>query len=273
MKFKIVTTFKDIIRKIDNIDLSTLNDKARRHWEKNGNETISFGMRLAQQAEERLPSNASLLVYYEGDRLPENTSKVEFVPHRLDKVEQFKSISKHRWIEKKKTHYSYKIDSTIINRKHYDYEFDAVRFCHPPFALIDAIDRVKERYLISMDADVNITKKIPEDFFPSLVESKAHNYYLSRHPHKHMESGFIIWDTHHEHNDLWWSEYKKLYEDGEIYNLYEGWTDCHAFDYVNSKLKKEVGLETHHIASAQTHNVWEYSRLQKYMSHHKGIAI
>ena len=32
-------------------------------------------------------------------------------------------------------------------------------------------------------------------------------------------------------------------------------------------------VETHHIASAQTHNVWEYSRLQKYMSHHKGIAI
>jgi len=54
--------------------------------------------------------------------------------------------------------------------------------------------------------------------------------------------------------------------------LYDGWTDCHAFDKVNNDLIKE-GMRTVHIASHQANNVWEVSPLQKYISHYKGSAI
>ena len=267
--FTIVTTFNDVIRTIDDVDLTKLNSKAKRHWEKNGNETISFGMRLCNQAELHLPDNVKMLVYYEGNNLPESTSKVTFVPHVLDKVEKFKSISKDRYIQKKFVKYNYQSDSKIINRLNYDYEFDAVRFCHPPFALIDAVDKVDTRYMISIDSDVQIFKDIPAAFFESLVNEDAYVYYLSRHPHKHMESGFIIWDTEYECHKQWWDQYKKLYNDGLIYSLFDGWTDCHAFDHVN----KILNPKTYHIARVQNNAVWQASPLQEYMSHYKGVAI
>jgi len=271
MNFKIVTTFKDEVRKVPK-DVSNLYPKARRHWEKNGNETICFGLRLAEQAEKFLPSNASLVVYYEGDNLPASTSKVEFRPHVYDRVKQFQSLSKNKYCHKKQVYYSYNHkENKNVNRLGYDYEFDAVRFCHPPLALIDCYNSFDERYLISMDADVQIIEQIPEDFFPSLVKNDAYTFYLSRAPHKHMESGFIIWDTEHEMHETWWSKYKRLYEQGEIYNIFEGWTDCHAFDYVNEQLKGQI--KTNHIAQVQTHAVWEHSPLQQYMRHYKGIAI
>ena len=267
--FTIVTTFKDIIRSADNLDLKTLNNKAKRHWEKNPKETISFGMRFCEQAERHLPYNVKVLVYYEGDNLPQNTSKVTFVPHVLDKVEKFKTISKDRYIQKKFTKYDYEADSKIINRLNYDYEFDAVRFCHPPFALLDALDKINTRYLISMDSDVQIHRDIPPSFFDSLVEEDAYVYYLSRYPHKHMESGFIIWDTEYECHEQWWDHYRKLYDDGLIYSLFDGWTDCHAFDHVN----KILYPKSHHIAKVQNNAVWQASPLQEYMSHYKGVAI
>jgi len=269
MNFKIITTLKDEIRKVP-ADLNQLNDKARRHWLKNGDETISHGMRFAQQAEKYLPNNANLRVYYEGENLPESTSKVEFVPHVYKAIEKFKSISRDRYIKKKQSYYTWN-EEKKINRKNYDYSFEAVRFCHPPLTLIDCYNSIDERYLISIDADVQIHRQIPEDFFPSLVKNDAYTFYLSRAPHMHMESGFIIWDTEHEMHETWWSEYKKLYEQGEIYNLYEGWTDCHAFDYVNEKLKNQI--KTHHLARVQNNAVWQASPLQEYMSHYKGTAI
>ena len=270
MNFKIITTFKDAIRKVP-ADLNQLNDKARRHWLKNGDETISHGMRFAQQAEKYLPNNATLRVYYEGENLPESTSKVEFVPHVYEAVEKFKSISKDRYIKKKQSYYTWD-EEKKINRKNYDYEFEAVRFCHPPLSLIDCYGKIKERYLVSIDADVFIHRDIPEDFFPSLVTEPACTYFLNRAPHKHMESGFIIWDSQDPFYRRWFSLYRGMYEGGKIYNLYDGWTDCHAFDKVNNDLIKE-GMKTVHIASHQANNVWEVSPLQKYISHYKGSAI
>ena len=269
MNFTIVTTFKDEAKSIEGIDLSTLKPKAMRHWIKNGSQTISFGMRLCQQAEQYLPDNAKMLVYYEGKNLPESTSKVTFVPHVIDKVEKFKSISKNRFIPKQFKKYDYVADSKKINRLDYYYEWDAVRFCHPPFALIDSLDKIETRYLISIDSDVQIHKPIPIDFFPSLVREGVYVHYLSRHPVKHMESGFIIWDTQHPSHKIWWDKYRELYEQGKIYELFDGWTDCHAFDYINTKVK----TKTHHIARANHNQVWGESPLREYMAHYKGVAV
>ena len=92
--------------------------------------------------------------------------------------------------------------------------------------------------------------------------------------HKHMESGFIIWDTHHLVHGSWWREYKRLYEDDGIFDLKEGWTDCHAFDYVNDRLELcNPGVKNHKIASRQSHDVWAISPLQKYLTHKKGTTI
>ena len=88
----------------------------------------------------------------------------------------------------------------------------------------------------------------------------------------HMESGFIIWDSQNPFYRRWFSLYRGMYEGGKIYNLYDGWTDCHVFDKVNNDLIKE-GMRTVHIASLQSHSVWEVSPLQKYISHYKGSAI
>ena len=268
MNFKIVTTFLDKPLKASEVDISKLNDKAKRYWSRFDDEVISRGMLLAMQANTLLPDNASMRVYYEGENLPDNYDKVEFLPHPTEKVEAFQKRSSGKMIKKHFKVYDYHHYKNNINFKEgYDYEFDAVRFCHAPFSLIEAHDTIEERYLISIDADVIIREGIPEDFFPSLVQEGCVTHYLSRAPHKHMESGFIMWDTHHPDYKAWWKKYKQLYEDDGIFDIYDGWTDCHAFDYVNE------GFPSHKIASRQSHDVWAISPLQKYLTHKKGTTI
>ena len=268
MNFKIVTTFLDKPLKASKIDISKLNDKAKRYWSRVSDENISRGMSLASQANQLLPDNASLRVYYEGDNMPEHWEKVEFFPHPGQKVKAFEKRSNGKMIKKHFKPYDYHHYKNNINFKEgYDYEFDAVRFCHVPFSLIEAHNTIKERYLISIDADVVIREKIPEDFFPSLIRKGCVTHYLSRAPRKHMESGFIIWDTHHPDYQAWWDKYKQLYEDDGVFDIFEGWTDCHAFDYVNE------GFPSHKIATRQSHDVWAVSPLQKYLAHNKGSTI
>ena len=90
MNFKIVTTFLDKPLKGSSVNKELLNPKARRHWYKNSDETISRGMKFVEQASKLLPDNVSLRVYYEGDDIPEDRDNVEFIPHPISKVEQFK---------------------------------------------------------------------------------------------------------------------------------------------------------------------------------------
>ena len=71
MNFKIVTTFLDKPLKGSSVNKELLNPKARRHWYKNSDETISRGMKFVEQASKLLPDNVSLRVYYEGDDIPE----------------------------------------------------------------------------------------------------------------------------------------------------------------------------------------------------------
>ena len=184
MTFKLVTTFLDIPLKGSQINLNLLNDKARRYWLKNPDEIISRGMQFANQANELLPDNATLRVYYEGDNMPKNMEKVEFLPHPTRKIDAFKKRAQGKFIRKKFEKYDYNKHKNKINfNENYDYEFDASRFCHPPFCLIEAYNTIQERYMISIDADVTIKEKIPEDFFPSLIKAGAYVHYLSRAPH------------------------------------------------------------------------------------------
>ena len=274
MNFKIVTTFLDKPLKGSSVNKELLNPKARRHWYKNSDETISRGMKFVEQASKLLPDNVSLRVYYEGDDIPEDRDNVEFIPHDISKVEQFKRKADGKVIPKTFEKYDYNDWKKRINfASGYDYEFDAIRFCHPPFALIEAHNTIEERYLISIDADVEIHEKIPNGFFESLVKDDCYTSYLSRRPHKHMESAFIVWDTEHTAHTDWWKEYKLLYEDNKLFDIYDGWTDCHAFEYVNDKINKRYNINSNIIALHQSHNVWEVSPLQKYMSHYKGTAI
>ena len=269
MKFKIVTTFLDKPLKISNIDINKLNDKAKRYWSRFNDEEISRGMLLATQANELLPNNASMRVYYEGDNMPvDNWEKVEFFPHPAEQVKEFAKRSSGKMIKKYFKVYDYHHYKNNINFKEgYDYSHDAVRFCHVPFSLIEAHNTIEERYLISIDADVIISGKIPEDFFPSLIREGCVTHYLNRSPCKHMESGFIIWDTHHPDYNAWWKKYKQLYEQDKLFDIFDGWTDCHAFDHVNE------GFPSHMIASRQSHDVWAVSPLQKYLTHKKGTTI
>ena len=267
--FKIITTFLDKPLKGSQVDISKLNDKAKRYWSRFTDETISRGMQLALQANAFLPDNATMRVYYEGDNLPENMEKVEFVPHRIDKVDLFRKKSYGKFIRKKFKPYNYDEYKSKINHNDYDYEYDAVRFCHAPFSIIEAHNSIEEQYLISIDSDIEIKEKIPEDFFPSLIKEKIYTYYLSRAPHKHMESGFIMWDTHHPIHEKWFKKYIELYEQEKIFELWDGWTDCHAFDFVNSSFSDV----SHKIAELQSHDVWSISPLQKYLIHKKGTTL
>ena len=161
-----------------------------------------------------------------------------------------------------------------------NYRYDALKFAHKIFSIKKAISMCKTQYLIWLDADIKTVKIIDNNFLNSLVKSNHYMSYLGReHVQKksirYSETGFMIFNLHHESHEAFWSLIDKMYMGGELFNLDE-WTDSWVLDHVRKyletscKLKninlcdfglKDVGNESH---------VFVGSILGDYMDHKKG---
>lgn len=135
--------------------------------------------------------------------------------------------------------------------------WDAKRFCHKVFAQLDVAKDGEPFWWI--DADVLLMRKVPRD----LLHQEDFVTFLGR--DSYTETGLVGFNPQHEHWAVFEATYRNLYASGAIYELKDGWTDCHAFDCARQYRGKNLtpngkGYE----------NVMKDSVFGPYMAHYKG---
>src|SRR5258706_10842974 len=108
---------------------------------------------------------------------------------------------------------------------HYDYRFDASRFCRKVFAMDAVFGENMEVFWL--DADTITTKSIPEEFLSSLIRDVPFCY-LGR-ANFCSETGFLGFNTHHSDFRAFKEAYLSIYTSGHFMNL-KTWEDAVVFD-------------------------------------------
>jgi hypothetical protein len=142
------------------------------------------------------------------------------------------------------------------------YLFDARRFSHKVFAMLDAFES-GSKYVVWVDADMVYTNKLTARFVKRLLDGEMCAY-LGRNK-CYTETGFLAFNT--QHPDF--AELKKrltaLYIDRLLFIL-DYWIDCTAFDQARRDLS---GANLTPDAMGMI-NVFDLSPLASIMTHKKG---
>lgn len=227
----------------------------------------AWGHDMVASCDKFLPDNCKITVYLDAD-LPEDQGRVEYKRLPEERISKFiNSIQPYR---------DSKIPPTekIMTKRYVDkvmYLWDASRFCFKMFAMDEAVKTQEERYMVWCDADVLFHKSVSKIFLNSLVQTGKYVSYLDRKT-RHSETGFLIYDTSHPYHKTWWSIVRKMYDDLELVNLKEGWTDSHVFDHI-LKISIDTGMVGHVRLSDGAKNAWEESPLKDYCKHYKGMQV
>jgi hypothetical protein len=115
---------------------------------------------------------------------------------------------------------------SINNTKNYRY--DAVRFSHKVFALIQFLEEQDTDMLIWLDGDSRTHSKVSiSDIHGWCPEGKFAGY-LAR-PWMYTETGFHAFNMRHEISGPFFDVWKQYYVTDSIFDL-TMWTDCHTYD-------------------------------------------
>ena len=230
-----------------------------------------FAKLLTESAEKYLLNDTQLVVYCEDDNLPDNSNKIKYV--KWNPVEAIQFINKAKPIQEKKIS-----EKTVINSSEYEknksWMWHATRFCWKVYAMADHALVCSERYMIWIDSDVEFTSPITEDWLKSLQPEGYYSSYLNR-PNRYSETGFISFDTHHPYHQTFWKEMKASYNDLTIFDIDQGWTDCHVYDRTRKNAEK-AGVKFFDVVypecKKELNPSWKHTPLAKHTIHYKGQA-
>lgn len=152
-----------------------------------------------------------------------------------------------------------------------DYRKQASRFCHKVFALKEAADYWKKnpnekcRYLIWLDADVLVTRKVSiEELRLCLPKQGDAVAYLGRKDWPHSECGWLAFDLDNGGHDVI-EQWVKAYTSDAVF-MYKEWHDSWAFDRL-----LEIGVKgTNLTAGKPSMEIWPQSPMAAWSRHYKG---
>ena len=228
----------------------------------------AFGKNMITSMNAYLPDNACLDVYIDDCNDFEDLvagSKINYIEFDLTNYNVFKFMARPN--EKSivtEQRSSAKYDSELM------FKWDATRFGYKVYALFEAIQQPKARHLVWIDADTKLTKKIDNDFLPSLLNEGDYMAYLARRL-THSECGFLLWDTWHESHYYFWNAMSGMYKGLQMFNEQE-WHDSYIFDRVRLNLENRAFVGNTKIHEIDRGHVWNESRLKTEagMEHYKG---
>jgi hypothetical protein len=146
--------------------------------------------------------------------------------------------------------------------------FDAVRFSHKSYCIIDASRTVSTDYMIWLDADTEILAPISKEYLISHLPDKKFVSYLGR-PDRYTETGWLSFDLRNQYSKDFFDLWEWYYNTDEIYNL-PAQLDCHVFDACREKLENENKIVGENISPPGTGKAHFDLRFAKYMCHYKG---
>ena len=146
--------------------------------------------------------------------------------------------------------------------------FDAVRFSHKSYCIIDAARKCTTDKLIWLDADTEILSKISEDYLNLHLSNGNFVSYLGR-PDRYTETGWLAFDMTHPHAKSFFDKWEWYYNTDEIYKL-PAQLDCHVFDAVKDEFITNGTIIGENISPPNVGKAHFDIRFKNYMCHYKG---
>jgi hypothetical protein len=147
-----------------------------------------------------------------------------------------------------------------------NYRYDAVRFSHKVFALIQFLQASETDYLIWLDGDSRTHSPVQISNILSWCPEGKFAGYLAR-PWLYTETGFHIFNMNHTIADQFFTRWKQYYLDDSIFGL-DMWTDCHTYDAAKTFFDDQYW---HNLSPAiQNNHPFINGPLGEFMDHMKG---
>lgn len=163
-----------------------------------------------------------------------------------------------------------------------NYRKQAVRFCHKVFAIHRVLDAAKKarkagieapRYLIWIDADVLITRKVTEEDIKKCLPKEGDAVsYLGRKDWDHSECGWLAFDLDNGGGEIIESVHFNYTQD-DIFNM-EQWHDSWVWDNIR-KYRVPIGHSkpwTNLTEGKPGTEIWAQSPMSDWSKHFKGPA-
>jgi len=152
----------------------------------------------------------------------------------------------------------------------YYYVFDGVKWSHKVFAVEAAANCTDAEFVIYIDSDIVTFADVPIDFLESLVPDDADVAYLPR-QNMYSECSFVIYRQRNSMVRGFIFEHAEMYRKDILFQL-QGWTDCHAFDFLVRKYSRAGLLKFHNINEGvpMSSHPFINGPLGRYMDHMKG---
>ena len=224
-----------------------------------------YGKNMLRTFVERIPADTRILCYVDG-----------FTPdfwHESIEYRDLNTASEALFNFKRKFG-KFELAHGIVRRKDgslvYNYNYDAIKFCHKVFCITHALQNAGTRYAFWIDGDTIAKQPIPAGFFQSFLQNGDYTCYLGR-TMMFSECGFVGYDTQHAENENFVLAYEHLFNTGDIFTL-SAWHDCEAYDVARKAFESSNLFTSHNISAhcGDTMHPFVNTILGQYMDHLKG---
>ena len=112
-------------------------------------------------------------------------------------------------------------------------------YCHKAFAQCESAFVTQSRFLLFLDADVAVLKRVPGGHLESLLNQKFCGYL----PRNHIspETGFILYDLSKDPGRSFFTEFIDSYRTDRLFEFADGWDDAHVFN--RCRLSSQLAFE------------------------------
>lgn len=201
------------------------------------------------------PDDQQIFCYHELPNVPTNFSS------RIKWIDLYESAPDLKLFVEK-----YKNDDRANGVK--GFRTNAVKFVHKTFAIWHCYKNLGTGWLIWLDCDAYVYKKISNDFLRSICKNNTIVSYLGR-PGKYSECGFLAFNLDNPETIKFLEKWETLYTSGEFLNLPEN-HDSWTFDYVRKEWNKPELFINLNSSALTNKNPFSQSLLGPYIAHAKG---
>ena len=204
------------------------------------------------------PESFQIKLYHELKNIdPEFSNRVKW----YDLYKECPEISK--FAEKWKDHP--KANGAGVKKN--SFRWNAIKFVHKTFAIWHAAKNQKEGWLIWLDCDATLFKKIDLPFLQSMCPAEHAISFMGR-PGKYSECGFMGFNLNHSLTREFLNEWENLYLSGDFIDLpetHDSWT----FDYLRKQKDSKFFFNVNSKAITNK-NPFSQSLLGSHFAHAKG---
>lgn len=223
----------------------------------------TYGKRMLETACEFLPQNVEIKAYFNKERPSFSNSRVDFIDaYAIDGgVRDF--IEKHSG---NRRHCGYHPNS---RQEEYNFRWDAVKFCHKPYAIEHCSRTCKSNILVWLDADSLIFDYIPAEWFTSLLPYPHYLAFLARSGYSHSDCSFLSFRTNNAAHREFMNRYLGIYKHGRFEQEKES-HDSYLFDLVRKEMQRERKITCYNLSKEDKGHTFISSELGRYMDTLKG---